>query len=236
MHRISHISIIMDSELVKDRMTDVTLSTRLPRVGELLMYLRCTSLKHNEDPVLVELKQRLVERLRPCENFVLSRNIPRSALEFILRALYHACVTPPRPRENLATLLKDIVLDWQRCCYMDLPSCDGVEEEEETLLRHFYDRFAYVYSYICISPGQCESSPGGFICPSCVVDYVFSDIGWVDFVCPQPFSEGGVNEIQRAISKRGADSPDLPLGYCRHLLSLHNTTFDAVLYDASTRI
>ena len=218
----------MDSELVKDRATDVILTKKLPKCGELLLYLRCASYRHVNDPVLIKIKSKLAARRKPVLGVgALPMNIPQAALNFMLRAVYYACVTPATPDPTLPAEFTDTVNRWKMRCLLHL----GDEEEE---FGNILNDFARVYSYVCL-PATGKGFGPGFTCPLCVINTVFTDIGWTDLVCPKPEgSSRGAGIFQREISQRGVDK-GYPTGFCRHLLSFHTTFFDNILFTEHSR-
>ncbi len=213
----------MDSELLKDRATDEILTKKLPRCGELLLYLRCASYRHANDPIVIKIKSNLAKHLKPMMGVgELPMNIPQAALNFMLRAVYYVCVTPATPEPGLLPKFTDTINRWKMKSLLHL----GDEEEE---FGAILNDFARVYSYVCL-PTTREEVSSGYTCPLCVLNTVYTDIGWTDLVCPKPEgSSRGSGIFQRDISMRGTDK-GFPPGFCRHLLSYHTTFFDNILY------
>lgn len=209
----------MDSELLKDRETDVILTQKLPKCGELLMYLRCASYKHSSDPVIIEIKKNLAERLAPIMGVcALPMNMPLASLNFMLRAIYYACTTPSTPPPGLLGQLTDIIDKWKNKCLLKL----GDEEEEE--FGAILNDFARLYSYVYVPLEDMVGKVGeGFVCPMCILNTIYTGIGWTDIVCPKPAESA-------SCTQRGVDK-GYPVGFCRHIVSYHKTFFDNVLWN-----
>lgn len=210
----------MDSELLTDEKTDNILTYRLPLVIDVLLHIRCASFAYENDPVLCLMKKKIAKELVYTRD-ILPLNIPLSGLQFMLRALYFACTTPKEPQENLSCLYAKTVDEWLRLVYHNVN-----ENDEKTVIVKLIDKFAYIYSYICFRPKDFEEECKK-ICPYCIIDQTFCDIGWTDLVCPQLRED--LFDSQDFFAKRGNDK-NFPDGFCRHMLSFHNTLFDTILF------
>ena len=211
----------MDSELLKDKDSDIILTQKLPKCSELLLYLRCASFKHSNDPLIMKIKEILKTVLKPVvDSSPLPMNIPLASLNFMLRSIYYACTTPPSPPLDILNKLTDVISEWNNTCLL------GLAGDEEARFASLVNEFALIYSYIFL-PITSTGVSHGFVCPMCVLNTVYTDIGWTDLICPRPEGSSGI--FQREISQRGSDK-GYPVGYCRHLISYHKTYFDNILH------
>ncbi|KAK3761559.1 hypothetical protein RRG08_010283 [Elysia crispata] len=117
----------------------------------------------------------------------------------------------PQSRLGLVDAYMSLIDDWRRFVL----SLDDSDEH----LGEIYNGFCRVSSFISLPPSELETRLDEFVCPLCVLDDVFTDIGWTDYVCPK---QVGGEEFLSTVSKRGVD-PDIPAGACEHLLSTIKT-------------
>jgi len=213
----------MDSELLKDKSTDVALSKCVPAMSELLVKMRCLSQKYPLDCAINDYKRKLGASLKPTvdNTSTISMNVGKTGIQFLSMALYHACTSPAFPERNLILMYKETVDAWMRL-YLRL----GVDDEELEFKKILND-FAYIYSYVTYSSSSLQHLTS-FLCPMCILDDAFSNIGWTEFVCPQTEETASFN--QPPVSKRG-DIGKPNEWCCRHTISDHQTNFNNILYE-----
>lgn len=209
----------MDAELLKCKRTHDIMSIYLPKARKLLYKLSYVNQIYPDHPAVAGYKARLAATLRPHimqEN--ISANIASYALYITHCALYYLCTTTPRDKRVLFVELRKLVDRWVR-----IVLCLDASDPKTLLLD-----FCALSSHINFHPSSLDDMIG-FVCPLCILNDVFSDIGWTNYVCPQNPSS---MSLSNTVSKRGVEE-QLPEGLCEHVVSIKTTVYNRLFEETS---
>lgn len=218
----------MDSEPLKCKRTDDTMVRHLPLARKLLYRLSYAAAAYPDNPALKEYMSRLSDRLKPRINNPPPINIPAFGLYVVHCALYYVCAEATSPtaplterRRGMSVEYRRLMARWTRVV---LSLSDSVVEEL-TDLTHAFSRLC---GYINFSKSALDDM-SGFTCPLCIIDGVFADIGWTEYVCPKT---PAFSTLASAVSKRGVEQ-NLPDGFCRHSVTTKPTPYDVLFQHAA---
>lgn len=222
------LTITMDAERLKCKMTHDIMSTYVPKARKLLHLLTYINKSRAYGKNVDDEIRNYMTRLGVCLNESIKLdpipvNIPLFALNSLYVALRHQCVSPPldRSRSRLFDQFRSVVDRWKRIVL-------GLDDAE-THLSGVYEDLCCLSSYISFPRHEIINSDNliTYTCPLCIIADIFSDIGWTDYVCPRPV---GCDDMGSIVSKRGTDT-SLPEGSCEHILSTKRTIYDRLHRD-----
>ena len=215
----------MDAELLKCKKSHDIMSTYLPQARQLLYMLSYMNVNDDlhADQEIEDYKRALKGVLEKQLNEPLSVNISEFALQAVHRSLYYQCCDSVQERKktkiNATRDMKELMNRWKRALL-------GLDEEDTVF--EMYDEFCRLAGHINFTSASAEDGLRDFLCPLCVINSVYCDLGWTEFVCPKPL--GTLDAQQSSVSKRGFDGR-MPFGGCEHIITTKQCLYDKLFSE-----